>query len=149
LHREQWVERPIDDVFAFFAEARNLEAITPPWIGFKILSMSTPTIEQGTLIRYRIRLPGIPMYWQTEISAWNPPHNFVDDQKKGPYKRWHHTHTFEAHGNRTKVIDDVEFALPFGVLGRMVHAVKVRPDVERIFEYRRAQIERLFGQAAG
>jgi len=149
LHREQWVERPIDDVFAFFAEARNLEAITPPWIGFKILSMSTPTIEQGTLIRYRIRLHGIPMYGQTEISAWNPPHNFVDDQKKGPYKRWHHTHTFEAHGNRTKVIDDVEYALPFGVLGRMVHAVKVRPDVERIFEYRRAQIERLFGQAAG
>ena len=143
------MERPIDDVFAFFAEARNLEAITPPWIGFKILSMSTPTIEQGTLIRYRIRLHGIPMYWQTEISAWNPPHNFVDDQKKGPYKRWHHTHTFEAHGNRTKVIDDVEYALPFGVLGRMVHAVKVRPDVERIFEYRRAQIERLFGQAAG
>ncbi len=94
LHREQWVERPIDDVFAFFAEARDLSAITPPWIGFKILSMSTPTIEQGTLIRYRIRLHGIPMYWQTEISAWNPPHNFVDDQKKGPYKRWRQVHAY-------------------------------------------------------
>jgi len=149
LHREHWVERTIDEVFAFFADAHNLEAITPPWLGFQILSMSTPSIEQGTLIRYRLRMHGISMYWQTEICSWDPPHSFVDDQRRGPYKRWHHTHTFEAHGNRTRMIDEVEYSLPFGVLGRLVHALKVRGDVQRIFDYRKAQIDKLFGKAAG
>lgn len=146
LRSEQWIERPIDEVFAFFADAHNLEEITPPWVGFKILSMSTEAIEEGTTIRYRLRLHGIPVHWRTDICEWNPPYCFVDEQTKGPYKRWHHTHRFEAHGSRTKMIDEVEYELPFGVLGRMVHALKVRRDVSRIFNYRRQRIDALFGQ---
>lgn len=146
LRREQWIARPLDEVFAFFADAHNLEQITPPWVGFKILSMSTNSIEDGTMIRYRLRLHGIPVHWQTEICAWNPPHFFVDEQIKGPYKQWRHTHTFEAHGSRTKMIDEVQYSLPLGVLGRLVHALKVRKDVVRIFDYRRLQIDERFGQ---
>jgi ligand-binding SRPBCC domain-containing protein len=146
LRREQWIARPIEDVFAFFADARNLEKITPPWLGFKILSMSTDSIEEGTVIRYRLRLHGIPFYWRTEICEWNPPHCFVDEQTKGPYKRWRHTHRFEAHGSRTKMIDEVQYSMPFGLLGRIVHAVKVRRDVSRIFDYRRLQIDAFFGE---
>jgi hypothetical protein len=144
LRREQWIARPIEDVFAFFADARNLEKITPPWLGFKILSISSGSIEEGTVIRYRLRLHGIPFYWRTEICDWNPPHCFVDEQAKGPYKRWRHTHRFEAHGGRTKMNDEVQYSLPFGVLGRIVHALKVRADVNRIFDYRRLRIDALF-----
>jgi len=146
LRREQWIAHPIDEVFAFFADARNLEKITPPWLGFKILSMSTDSIEEGTTIRYRLSLHGIPIHWRTEICEWSPPHSFVDEQTKGPYKRWRHTHRFEAHGSRTKMIDEVQYSMPFGLLGRIVHAVKVRRDVSRIFDYRRLQIDALFGE---
>lgn len=92
-------------------------------------------------------LHGIPVHWRTDISEWSPPHRFVDEQTKGPYKLWRHTHSFEAHGSRTKMIDEVQYALPFGVLGRIVHALKVRRDVSRIFDYRRQQIDALFGQS--
>jgi len=94
LRREQWIACPIGEVFAFFADAQNLEKITPPWLGFKIISMSTASIEEGTVIRYRLQLHGIPFYWQTEICEWNSPHCFVDEQAEGPYKLWHHTHRF-------------------------------------------------------
>lgn len=146
LRREQWIARPMDEVFTFFADAHNLEAITPPWLGFKILFMSTDCIEEGTTIRYRLRLHGIPIDWLTEICEWNPPHSFVDEQIKGPYRQWRHTHRFEAHGSRTKMVDEVRYSLPFGVLGRLVHEVKVRRDVNRIFDYRRLQIDARFGQ---
>ncbi len=147
LHREQWIARPIHEVFAFFADARNLEKITPPWLGFNILSMSTESITEGTVIRYRLRLHGISVRWRTEICKWNPPHGFIDEQTDGPYKLWRHTHSFEAHGDRTRMIDDVQYAMPFGVLGRMVHALKVRGDVNRIFDYRRLTIDALFDQS--
>jgi hypothetical protein len=91
-------------------------------------------------------LHGIPVHWQTEICAWNPPYFFVDEQIKGPYREWRHTHRFEAHGSRTMMTDEVQYALPFGVLGRIVHALKVRRDVIRIFDYRRLQIDARFGQ---
>jgi hypothetical protein len=146
FQNEQWIARPIDEVFAFFADAHNLEKLTPPWLGFKILSMSTDSIEQGTTIHYRLRLHGIPVHWQTDICEWKPPHSFVDEQTKGPYKRWRHTHTFEAHGSRTKVIDEVQYSLPLGVLGRIIHTLKVHGDVSRIFDYRRQRIDALFGQ---
>jgi ligand-binding SRPBCC domain-containing protein len=146
LRREQWIGRSVDEVFAFFADAHNLETITPPWLGFKILSMSTTSISEGTVICYRLRLHGIRIYWRTEICEWNPPHCFVDEQSKGPYTQWRHTHRFEAHGNRTKMIDEVQYSLPFGVLGRVVHTLNVQGDVSRIFDYRSLQIDALFGQ---
>jgi ligand-binding SRPBCC domain-containing protein len=149
FRQEQWISRPIDEVFAFFSEARNLEAITPPWLGFKILSMSSDSIREGTEIRYRLRLHGLPIKWRTEIRRWNPPICFVDLQRSGPYKLWHHTHRFEAHGDRTKMIDVVRYTLPFGILGRAVHALKVRGDVRKIFEHRRQYINALFGNPRG
>ncbi len=146
LRREQWIARPADEVFAFFANAENLEKITPPWLGFRILSMSTPSIEEGTTIRYRLRLHCIPVQWRTDICEWNPPRCFVDVQTKGPYRQWRHTHRFEADGDRTKMIDEVQYSLPFGLLGRIVHALKVQRDIRRIFDYRRLRIDALFGQ---
>jgi len=91
LRREQWIPRPIEEVFGF-ADARNLEEITPPWLGFQILGMDAGSISEGTEIRYRLRLHGIPIHWRTEIRQWAPPHRFVDVQRSGPYKLWHHTH---------------------------------------------------------
>ena len=146
LRREQWIGRPIEEVFAFFADARNLEEITPPWLGFRILSMDSPSITKGTHIRYRLRLRGLPIYWTTEIRLWSAPHRFVDTQRAGPYRLWHHTHRFEAHGETTRMIDVVRYKLPFGILGRIVHAVKVRGDVQKIFDYRRQKIHLLFGE---
>ncbi|MGC9293555.1 MAG: SRPBCC family protein [Acidobacteriaceae bacterium] len=134
----------MNEVFAFFADAHNLEEITPAWLGFKILSMSDVSIREGTKIRYRLRLHGIPIHWQTDICKWDPPHCFVDVQRTGPYKKWHHTHMFEAHGDRTKMVDVVQYSLPFGTLGRIVHALKVRADIQRIFDYRRQRIDEMF-----
>ena len=145
LRQEHWIAQPIDEVFAFFSDAHNLEKITPPWVGFKILSMSTGKIQQGTEIRYRLRLHGFPIHWCTEILKWNPPHEFIDVQRTGPCKLWHHTHRFVAEAGGTRMVDEVQYALPFGVLGRMVHALKVQRDVREIFDYRRQQIDATFG----
>lgn len=145
LRREQWIGRPIEEVFAFFADARNLEEITPPWLGFRILSADSPAIAQGTQIRYRLRLHGLPIHWTTEIRQWSAPHRFIDTQVSGPYRLWHHTHTFETHGARTRMLDVVRYTLPFGFLGRIVHVLQVRSDVEKIFDYRRETIDQLFG----
>lgn len=145
LRREQWVARPIDEVFSFFADAGNLESITPPWLGFRILSARAPTIAEGTRIRYLLSLHGLPMYWLTEIRTWDPPHCFVDVQLSGPYRLWHHTHRFEARGERTIMTDVVRYRLPFGPLGRLVHMLKVRDGVNRIFDYRAERIRALFG----
>lgn len=107
--------------------------------------MSTGAIEEGTEIRYRLNLHGISMNWRTKIRKWDPPYCFIDFQESGPYKLWHHTHRFEAHGERTRMVDVVRYTLPFGVLGRVVHAFKVRNDVRKIFDYRRKRIEEIFG----
>jgi ligand-binding SRPBCC domain-containing protein len=144
LRQEQWIARPIEEVFQFFSDAHNLETITPPWLGFRILSAPADGISEGAEIRYRLHLHGMPIYWRTEIRQWNAPFRFVDIQRAGPYKLWHHTHRFEAHGGRTKMIDIVRYRLPCGFLGRMVHAWKVRGDVRRIFDYRRQRIQELF-----
>lgn len=145
LRREQWVPRPVEEVFEFFADAKNLETITPPFLGFHILSVSTPQIVEGTEIRYRLKLHGFPMGWLTEIRQWRPPHRFVDVQRKGPYSLWHHTHTFEGYAGRTRMRDVVRYVLPFGPLGELVHGLKVRADVEKIFAYRHEKIRELFG----
>lgn len=146
LRREQWISRPIGEVFSFFSDARNLEEITPPWLGFRILAISSDAVSAGTQIRYRLRLHGIPIFWRTEILEWQAPYRFVDVQRSGPYRLWHHTHRFEAHGDRTRMIDIVRYRLPFGLLGRIVHRLKVRGDVQRIFDYRRQRIQELFAE---
>ena len=146
LRSEQWVPRPLDEVFAFFSDAANLGVITPPWLGFRML---TPAVHivQGALIRYRLGLHGIPIGWTTQIRRWDPPHRFVDVQLRGPYQLWHHTHRFESRDGGTLMRDVVRYRLPFGVLGRVVNALMVRRDVESIFAYRTERIAQLFGAA--
>ncbi|MBM3878513.1 MAG: SRPBCC family protein [Verrucomicrobia bacterium] len=142
LHTELWLPRPRDEVFPFFADARNLGVITPPWLRFEVLTPAPIVMRCGALIDYRIRVHGVPLRWRTEIAAWDPPHRFVDVQRRGPYRLWHHTHTFSERDGGTLCADRVRY-WPWG--GRVVDWLFVRRDVKRIFEYRQARLRELFG----
>lgn len=146
LETRVWLPRPIAEVFAFFAEASNLGAITPPWLGFRILTPTPIRMARGTIIDYRIRLHGVPMRWRTLISLWDPPGCFVDEQIRGPYRLWRHTHTFEALDGGTLCGDRVEYNAPGG---EPIHRLFVRPRVEQIFAFRRAAIIERFGGQGG
>lgn len=146
LSRTQTLPHPLADVFAFFADARNLGELTPEWLDFRITTPKPIHMAPGTHIDYRIKLRGIPMKWQSEITVWEPPHRFVDEQRVGPYRRWIHEHTFDALGeSETRVTDHVRYAVPGG---RLVHGLFIRRDLERIFDYRAEALERVFGEAA-
>jgi ligand-binding SRPBCC domain-containing protein len=141
LQTELWLSRPRNQVFSFFAEARNLEALTPPWLKFEVLTPAPIAMRSGTLIDYRIRVHGIPIRWRTEITAWDPPHRFVDVQLRGPYTLWHHTHTFEERDGGTLCRDHVRYR-PRG--GALINRLFVRRDVDRIFQYRQQRMRELF-----
>jgi ligand-binding SRPBCC domain-containing protein len=145
LETEQWVPRPVGEVFPFFADARNLERITPPFLGFRILGVSTPDLRVGTRIDYRLSLHGVPVRWQSLIRDWQPDRSFVDVQTRGPYRRWEHTHEFEAYEGGTIIRDRVCYELPLGALGAVVAGGFVAADVERIFAFRRTAIREIFG----
>ena len=136
LQREQVLPGAPDEVFAFFADARNLETITPPFLRFAVVTPDPIEMGVGTLIQYRLHLHGIAVNWLTSIQAWEPPHRFVDMQVRGPYALWHHTHLLEPHPEGTLMRDVVRYALPFGPLGALAHRLFVRRDLERIFDYR-------------
>jgi ligand-binding SRPBCC domain-containing protein len=137
IHREQRLEGTPGDVFPFFGDAANLEAITPPWLGFHVVTPRPIDMREGTLIEYRLKLRGLPISWLTRIEEWVPGERFVDAQLNGPYKLWHHTHEFEADGpDHTLMRDTVRYALPFGPLGEVAHRLFVARDLERIFDYR-------------
>lgn len=138
LTREQFVPLPLEDVFEFFSDARNLERLTPPWLNFEILTPSPVEMHAGTLIDYRLRLRGVPIRWQSEITVWQPPFRFVDRQRKGPYRLWIHTHRFEPISGGTLVTDMVDYAVPGGAAAERFF---VRPDLERIFDYRARQLD--------
>ncbi|HEX8924874.1 MAG TPA: SRPBCC family protein [Terriglobales bacterium] len=143
LLREQWIDAPLEEVFEFFSQARNLDRITPPWLNFKILQ-APDVIHEGALIYYRLAWHGIPMRWTTRIEEWRPPYRFVDLQLRGPYRLWHHTHSFESKDGGTLMRDSLRYAIPLGVLGHFAAGWRVSPDVERIFDYRREQIRSMF-----
>jgi ligand-binding SRPBCC domain-containing protein len=134
LQREQWVARPIDEVFEFFSNAVNLELLTSPWLQFQIVTPQPVTMAAGTLIEYRIHWHFIRMRWISEIVEWSPPTRFVDIELKGPYKMWHHTHSFVADRYGTTIRDDIRYALPLGILGVIANWLSVRRDLERIFD---------------
>lgn len=136
LRCEQVVPRPLDETFAFFAEARNLERITPPWLRFEVLTPAPITMRAGTVIDYRLRLHGIPLRWTALIEDWLPGRAFADRQIHGPYRLWHHRHEFEPHADGTLVRDHVRYALPLGPAGELAHSLFVRRDVRQIFASR-------------
>ena len=140
LAREQLVARPLDEVFAFFAQARNLERITPPWLRFEVLTAEPIEMRAGTVIDYRLRLHGIPLRWTARIEDWRDGRGFVDRQIRGPYRLWHHRHEFDPHPDGTIVRDRVRYALPAWLLGDAAHALLVRRDLRRIFDYRAAAV---------
>jgi ligand-binding SRPBCC domain-containing protein len=144
LRREQLVSRPPGVVFAFFADARNLERITPAFVHFRILAVSTPTLALGTTIDYRLRLHGVPIRWRSAITCWEPGRRFVDEQVRGPYALWQHTHEFEPCPGGTLVRDVARYALPLGRLGELVAGAMVRRDLDRIFAHRHEAVAAIF-----
>ena len=149
LETEVFVPRSIEEVFEFFGDAGNLERITPAFLNFSIVTPRPIEMRPGTLIDYRLRLHGLPLRWRTLISAWEPPHRFVDEQIRGPYRLWRHEHTFEAAEvdgvPGTMCRDRVEYAHWGAGLGERL---MVRPSLERIFAFRRRAILDVFGEDA-
>jgi ligand-binding SRPBCC domain-containing protein len=140
LDSELWLPRPRDEVFAFFSDATNLEALTPPWLHFRILTPKPIAMHAGTLIDYSLRVHGLPISWQSEITVWDPPHRFVDVQRRGPYRRWVHTHSFEDTNGGTTVGDVVEFDVPFSLAAGWF----VMRDVRKIFAFRQQALSKRF-----
>ncbi len=147
LLREQVIRRPLPEVFAFFADAANLQAITPEFLDFRIVTPLPIAMREGELIDYRLRLCGVPFSWRTRIETWEPGAHFTDRQVRGPYVLWHHQHEFHETDGGTRMIDTVDYQLPFGPLGHATHAVFVRAALARIFDHRARRIEELLAPA--
>ncbi len=144
LETTLWLPKTPEEIFPFFADAANLDAITPPWLNFKIRSPLPLTMRENARIEYSISLHGLPIRWKTNITSWKPPVVFVDEQISGPYRLWHHTHRFEAKDGGTLCTDRVRYKHWGGML---VEKFFVRPDVEKIFAYRREKLIQLFGNS--
>ncbi len=142
---ELWLPAPPPELFSFFADARNLEQITPGWLKFSILTPTPIVMRPGALIDYRLRLHGFPVRWRTEITAWDPPDRFVDEQRRGPYRLWIHEHRFVERDGGTLATDLVKYAVPGG---RLVERLFVRRDIEAIFQFRREKLRAIFGGSA-
>ncbi|MCO5113002.1 MAG: TIGR01777 family oxidoreductase [Bdellovibrionaceae bacterium] len=140
----QFVPHARKELFQFFSRVENLEAITPAWLNFHVLRSSTSNIEKGTLIEYQLKIRGIPIRWQTLISDWSEGSHFVDEQLKGPYKKWHHVHSFGDVPKGTLLIDEITYRVPGGILGGLLLSSWIRKDVEKIFSFRRRKITELF-----
>lgn len=142
LDTNLWLPAPLDDVFPFFADAFNLEHLTPPWLRFHVLTPRPIRMAPGARIDYRLKVRGVPLRWQSEITVWDPPRRFVDEQRRGPYRFWSHQHLFEARDGGTLVTDEVRFA-SWG--GAPVVRLLVAPDVRRIFAWRHERLRERFG----
>lgn len=149
LKRSVVLRGDLGSVFEFFKNPRNLEVLTPPWLGFRILSASDDVVQEGTRIRYRLRILGVPLTWESLITAYDERVEFADEQLSGPYAHWHHRHHFERVANGVAMTDEVEYRMPFGVLGRLVHWLVVRHQLRSIFDYRTRVIATRFGMAEG
>jgi ligand-binding SRPBCC domain-containing protein len=147
IDRAQLVPLPVEEAFAFFADAFNLEAITPPWLRFRILTPRPIAMGEGAMIDYRLQLHHVPCRWHTRIETWVPGRRFVDRQLSGPFSRWEHTHTFESRPEGTLIRDLVVYQMPLGPLGELARRLLIGRDLERIFDYRCEAVERLLGAA--
>jgi ligand-binding SRPBCC domain-containing protein len=138
---ELWLPLPPTRLFDFFADATNLDALTPPWLDFHIVTPTPIQLKAGALIDYRLRVHGLPIRWRTRINLWQPPYRFVDEQIRGPYRRWIHEHIFEEQNGGTLARDVVSYAVP---LDFMLHRLWVRPDVEKMFAFRSQELRKRF-----
>ncbi len=143
IERVQVVPQPVEDVFAFFSLARNLEKLTPSWLKFEVLTPEPIAMRTGTTIDYRLRLHGVPLRWTSLIEEWEPGRRFVDRQIRGPYALWHHTHEFAPHPEGTLVRDRVRYAVHLGAAGEIARALFVRRDLNRVFAFRRRAVSQL------
>ena len=143
FNSQLWVPQQREDVFSFFSDIKNLDAITPPWLTFRI---QTPNVQirRGALIEYRLRLHGFPVRWQTEITLWDPPVLFVDEQRTGPYSQWIHEHRFLQDSGGTLILDHVEYRIPGWIFEPWVFHLMVGPDLEKVFQHRRACLKAHF-----
>jgi len=145
LKKEQVISQNISTVFDFFSKPENLSVITPPKMNFKIFTPSPIDMKEGTLIDYTINIMFMPIRWRTLITKYNPPNIFVDQQLSGPYSMWHHTHTFEQLGdNETLIKDEVLYSIPFAFIGKIIHYLYIKGELEKIFTYRKNKIEEIF-----
>ena len=146
LEQSQEIAASLEEVFAFFSDPANLARITPGWLSFRIHREPPKPLRAGSRIEYRISWGPAKLRWVTRIESWNPPEEFTDVQEKGPYRSWHHSHRFTPapRGGGILMEDVVRYELPFGPLGRLVHALRVRRQLEEIFEFRRRAIEEIF-----
>ncbi len=144
FHAAQFIPRPINEVFTYFSEAKNLEKITPPWLNFKITGQSTPEIQNKTQIYYKLSIHGVPVRWQTSIERWEPGVRFIDTQVKGPYKKWVHEHQFFAVPGGTLMLDHVTFQIPGRSLGKFILGPWIKGDIQKIFHYRKKIIQETF-----
>lgn len=146
--QEQWVKHPISEVFEFFKDAKNLEEITPQYLNFKIVGMNTKEVQKDSIIDYNLKLHGIPFSWKTKISEFVENEMFIDEQMKGPYKKWVHTHLFIEQNGGTLIKDSVSYIIPLGIIGKSLLGKFIRSDIDKIFNYRKQVISKRFGDAS-
>lgn len=137
-------DKPLNHVFAFFADAHNLQQITPDWLSFKVLTPKPIAMHVGQMIDYKLRVRGLPLRWTSRIKVWEPPYRFVDEQVRGPYRAWIHEHRFTERDGMTIVEDDVRYAV---LGGAFVNKLFVARDVRKIFEHRGARMKEIFRSA--
>lgn len=146
LRYSQKIPIALDEAWGFFSDPNNLRAITPDHLGFEMVTANESEMYAGQMIAYRVRpLFNIPMEWVTEITHVHAPHYFIDEQRIGPYRLWHHEHHFESVPDGVEMHEIITYQMPYGVLGKILNAVKVKKDLDKIFAYRRAKIIDMFG----
>ena len=141
INSEQFINIKIQNVFDFFSKPENLQEITPKRLGFNIITPGPIEMEKGTVIDYYIKISYIPIRWRTIITNYNPPYKFVDQQIKGPYSFWHHTHTFSKLNGGTLIKDNIKYLVPFGIIGKIINKIWIKRDLENIFDYRKNKIK--------
>jgi len=144
LRRQTQVSAPVEDVFNFFSDAANLDRITPAWLDFRILTPQPIVMELNTIFDLSLKLCGMRFRWSSQITLWDPPHVFVDEQTKGPYSYWHHTHRFSETEAGTIKEDLVRYAVPGWLMEPSIHSKFVRPRLEKIFDFREKKLKQIF-----